>query len=54
MPTPEQFFEGSPTGLVLYQAVADAISSIGPAEVRVTKSAGESAGTSDRSSPNFR
>jgi hypothetical protein len=38
MSTPEQFFEGSPTGLALYQAVADVISSIGPAEVRVTKS----------------
>lgn len=38
MSTPEQFFEGSPTGLALYKAVAGAISSIGPAEVRVTKS----------------
>ena len=35
--TPEQFFTGSPIGLALYTAVADAISSIGPAEVRVTK-----------------
>jgi hypothetical protein len=38
MLTPEQFFEGSPIGLTLYKAVADTISSIGPAEVRVTKS----------------
>ena len=37
MSTPEQFFTGSPTGLALYRAVADAISSIGPAEVKVTK-----------------
>ena len=36
--TPEQFFTGSPIGLALYTAVADAISAIGPAEVRVTKS----------------
>ena len=38
MSTPEQFFTGSPIGLALYTAVADAISSIGPAEVRVAKS----------------
>jgi hypothetical protein len=38
MSTPEQFFEGSPTGLAVYEAVVDAVSSIGPAEVRVTKS----------------
>lgn len=38
MRTPQQFFEGSPAGLALYEAVAGAISSIGPAEVRVTKS----------------
>jgi hypothetical protein len=36
--TPEQFFTGSPVGLALYTAVADAISAIGPAEVKVTKS----------------
>lgn len=36
--TPEQFFAGSPTGLSRYRAVAEMISSIGPAEVRVTKS----------------
>ena len=38
MSTPEQFFAGSPSGLALYRAVAGVISSIGPAEVRVTKS----------------
>jgi hypothetical protein len=38
MATPEQFFQGSPTGLALYVAVAEAISLIGPADVRVTKS----------------
>lgn len=38
MSTPEQFFTGSPTGLALYRVVADAISSIGPFDVRVTKS----------------
>ncbi|MEU4427105.1 DUF5655 domain-containing protein [Actinoplanes sp. NPDC024001] len=38
MDTPEQFFMGSPDGLALYEAVADAISAIGPVEVRVTKS----------------
>jgi hypothetical protein len=37
MPTPEQFFSGSPAGLALYQAVADAIGPLGPAEVRVSK-----------------
>ena len=36
--TPEEFFAGSPAGLALYRAVAGVISSIGPAEVRVTKS----------------
>ncbi len=38
MTTPEQFFAGSPNGLALYEAVANVISSIGAAEVRVTKS----------------
>jgi hypothetical protein len=36
--TPEEFFTGSPTGLALYTAVADAIASIGPAGVTVTRS----------------
>lgn len=36
--TPEEFLAGSPAGLALYRAVAGVISSIGPAEVRVTKS----------------
>jgi len=36
--TPEEFFAGSPAGLALYRPVAGVISSIGPAEVRVTKS----------------
>jgi hypothetical protein len=35
--TPEQFFSGSPAGLALYHAVADAIRSLGPAEVRVSR-----------------
>ena len=38
MSTPAMFFEGSPTGLELYEAVADAVSTLGPAEVQVTKS----------------
>jgi hypothetical protein len=37
MSTPEQFFSGSPAGLALYRAVADAIRSLGPTEVRVSK-----------------
>jgi hypothetical protein len=37
-PTPEDFFSGSPAGLALYRAVADAVAAIGPAEVRVSKS----------------
>lgn len=36
--TVEEFFDGSPQGLALYAAVADAVASIGPAEVRVSKS----------------
>jgi hypothetical protein len=36
--TPERFFSGSPGGLTLYRAVAEAIRSLGPAEVRVGKS----------------
>ena len=38
MATPEEFFAGSPTGLAVYRAVADVVSALGPAEVRVTKS----------------
>jgi len=34
----ELFFEGSATGLELYRAVEAAVSSIGPAEVRVGRS----------------
>lgn len=34
----EAFFDGSPLGLLLCRAVADAVDSIGPADVRVTKS----------------
>ena len=34
----ERFFEGSPRGLELYRAIADRVSAIGPADVRVTKS----------------
>lgn len=38
MSTPEEFFEGSPVGLRLYEAVADAVASVGPADVTVGKS----------------
>ena len=34
----EQFFEGSPRGLELYAVIAERVGSIGPAQVRVTKS----------------
>lgn len=34
----ERFFDGSPRGLELYRAVADAVAAIGPAQVRVTRS----------------
>lgn len=34
----ELFFEGSATGLAIYRAVEAAVSSIGPAEVRVGRS----------------
>lgn len=34
----EEFFDGSTLGLLLCRAVADAVDSIGPADVRVTKS----------------
>ena len=36
--TPEQFFSGSPAGLALYQAVAEAIQVLGPVQVRVSAS----------------
>jgi hypothetical protein len=36
--SPEQFFQGSPRGLAVYEAVVDAVASIGPAEIRVSKS----------------
>lgn len=36
--TPEEFFDGFPEGLTLFGAVAQAVSQIGPATVRVTKS----------------
>lgn len=36
--TPEQFFQGSPVGMTLYRAVADAIASIGKCEVTVSRS----------------
>lgn len=36
--TPEEFFDGFPDGLSLYQAIAQTIRQIGPATVRVTKS----------------
>jgi hypothetical protein len=38
MSSPEQFFEGSPAGLSLFRAVADAISTIGTVDMRVTRS----------------
>lgn len=34
----EEFFAGSPRGLELYTAIADAVAATGPAQVRVTKS----------------
>jgi hypothetical protein len=36
--TVEEYFDGSPRGLELFDAVAGVIASIGPAEIRVTKS----------------
>jgi hypothetical protein len=36
--TPEGFFAGSPEGLACHRAVAEAISRLGEAEIRVTKS----------------
>lgn len=37
-PTPESFFAGDPEGLAVYVAVKAAVDSIGPADVRTTKS----------------
>jgi hypothetical protein len=37
-PTPEQFFNRSPAGLALYRAVAEAVRTLGPAEVTVSRS----------------
>ena len=34
----EEFFNGAPRGLELFEAVAGVIASIGPADIRVTKS----------------
>jgi hypothetical protein len=38
MSAPEHVIGGSPAGLAIYEAIADAIHSLGPAEVRVGKS----------------
>jgi hypothetical protein len=36
--TPSELFAGSPDGLTLYRAIADLATSLGPVDVRVTKS----------------
>lgn len=36
--TPQAFFDSSPEGLALYEAVAAAISTLGPVDIRVQKS----------------
>lgn len=36
--TPQDFFANSPSGLELYSSVAEAVTGIGPVDIRVTKS----------------